>query len=384
MLWYWQYLVFPSIHSYGHEVSAPEVQAFWEQEDLSPKDCRALVQKYRSYAESYPAANDAALAGKTPKVFHMNAHHHAFHVLLRWRGRLTETLPLLHVDSHPDLGAVPLEVFRSLDAHDTVRLTDLRSMIQTHAHAAPELFDGLQRSINHCAQVVVPLIATGICDRVVFAVPPWFRRFPVDGTERAMTLVARRSRGISQRQILSVLQDSQVISGLPSSPFGCWTAADAAWVVTPSVPFQFVPAFDTDYLTRSMLGQSTQGYILSIDLDAFATNGNGTDREPISTHRSPEGCVAAREFSEVKHRIERFIDEIERLAAKGVLAKAVAIADSTAVDATRSHAVSDRQGNFAPACLAYLLHRKLEQFFEQLLAGNPGSGTASLAGLGKS
>jgi hypothetical protein len=303
---------------------------------LSTIQVSTLEKQYLAYSSNYKENNRKELLEEIP-IISTNPHHRSVQYWLRHqlrKGNLKD-LPILHIDSHTDMGFSPSHYkFRN-------QFLPVRTLLD---QLSDEKIKSFNQSLTDISQVLIPAVAIGLSRKIHMCMPPWYKRtksfgkpilFNVSEINRANFVNAKTNR---------FYPTTDARNNNLNSPFI-------------HKKFNGLPA--TIIFHKCFQGDSPKlksDYILSLDLDVLSTNGSSHDPvRPISDYRSKNKKVNSIEFKNFKKRLNRVIDIINELKKKGFSPRIITIADSTLKTG----------GNYTPTALAYLANKYLNKYFKK-------------------
>lgn len=133
-----------------HSTSGAELSDYKE---LSKKDIQSLESLYSEQAKGYEHYNLTQHKVRVP-IFRTNAHHRAVQFMLQMylKDRSNLDSPILHMDSHPDLGFAPAHGIRQIN-EDTIKEYD--------------------SYLTDISQVLLPAMQLGLTRELHMCMPPW-------------------------------------------------------------------------------------------------------------------------------------------------------------------------------------------------------------------
>lgn len=276
-------------------------------------------------------------SAKAIRVVTTNAHHHSVQFWLKdeLKFQNIKGLPLLHFDSHTDMGFSPSHYEHNGNFLDTKSLLEGLTLSKIKSY---------QKSLTDISQVIVPAIATKLTSEVHMCMPNWFtriNRFAEKINFEAHTINKAQFLGAKTHRIYPVTNIKNTFS---SSPF-----IHSNKRIFKGASMTFYKCFDNPSINL------TTDYILSLDLDILSTNGKKHDHaRPISTHRSHGSKISQSERDAFKLRIQKIKHIILKLKAKGASPRIVTIALSTGKEG----------GDYTPQVLASEANKELTKFFK--------------------
>lgn len=184
---------------------------FTNKKSLTSEDCEVLRRTYELWSGFNEGENElqSQAAAEIP-FYNVNPHNSAFPHWLRERERGNippEGLPLMHVDTHTDLGHVHADGAgwsRKLDLNQLANLmiidddekfkNHIREQLSSQEDVVPaeldavlsqealqlrmQIYSHMRERVHHIAQPVVGGLATDVANSLVMALPPWSPRLP--------------------------------------------------------------------------------------------------------------------------------------------------------------------------------------------------------------
>ena len=269
-------------------------------------------------------------------IFTSNAHHHSVQYWLKeeLKNGNIKGLPILHFDSHTDLGFSP-----SHYKHNGVIL-NTRNIINELSNSKINSF---QKALTDISQVIIPAIATGISNEIHMCMPDWFTRFDRFNEEIKFQAVTVNKEQFVNAKTHRIYPVTNIKNTSKASPF------------FHSNKQNFNESSMTFYKCyNAPIINIKSDYILSLDLDILSTNGKeGDHSRPISTYRSEKDGVDQAEMRAFDTRISKIKKIILQLKNKGLNPRIVTIALST----------GSIGGNYTPEILAKKADIEFTRFF---------------------
>lgn len=266
------------------------------------------------------------------EVVTTNAHHHSVQYWLKRQLKLGDIkgLPLIHFDSHSDMGFIPSSFkFRNTRV-EALNLIDNLSAKKIKA---------FQDSLTDISQVIVPAVTTGLTKDVHMCMPPWFIRVPKDESTILFSVTSLNKAQFENASVDRSYPVTKVSNTFLESPFFHHQRLGGE-----SFSMQFYDCFKGPELNIK------SDYILSLDLDIFSTSGShGDHARPISTARGQAG-----EEAMVKLRAKKVKATLLELREKGFYPRIVTIAKSTGAIG----------GDYTPNEFAENLNKEFRDFFK--------------------
>jgi hypothetical protein len=278
-------------------------------EKLASKGVKGPESTYTAYAASYGQYNLSQQNARVP-IFRTNAHHRAvkFMLLMFLKNRSNFGLPILHMDSHPDLGFAPV--------HGITEVTKAN-------------IEKIDSRLTDVSQVLLPVMQFGLSHEFHMCMPPWYTRTPLDNKKIPFSLVEFNKANFVGATVNRLYPVTKIKNDFMASPFFHSKKYKSNQLGT----IQFLNCFSKEKL------KIKQNYILSLDLDIISTNGEKHNHaRPISFSRSQKG-----ERDEIKKRVKWILKRIRDLKKRGVRPVMISISDSTSYGG----------GGFTPVGVAY-------------------------------
>lgn len=265
-----------------------------------------------------------------------NAHHHSVQHWLKeelMNGNI-KGLPILHFDSHTDMGFTPSH-FKHNGKYE-----DSRFLLK---NLSEDKIKSFQKSLTDISQVIIPAVITGLSNEIHMCMPNWFTRFNRFNEEikfRALTMNKAQFVNAKTHRIYPV---TSIKNTSEASPF------------FHSNKQNFNESSMTFYKCYNAPKINIKSdYILSLDLDILSTNGIEDDHaRPISTHRSGKDDISQTEMRAFYKRISKIKKIILQLKSSGSSPRIVTIALST----------GNVGGNYTPRTLANKANKEFIKFF---------------------
>jgi hypothetical protein len=316
---------------------------FSNKKDLSKEDCAVLERTYEAWASFQSDENDLAKGDNVEDeiaLYNVNPHNSSFTAWLKERekGNIpAKGLPLLHVDTHTDLGhvhshgdgwsaAMGIKELAGIVAtsndeqfENNIRSTlsasgaDKAEIEKVISRGVPalkeEIFEQMRATIHDIAQPLVAGLATDVTSSLIMALPPWSPRIPrteydektgskpaqiylYEDEESEQIGIATSDASIYNHKDSPIVQgfaddvrvkefDLVVIDANLESRV---ETMNANGVVTSSI-IEEREATAADSFANHFPKDESQ-FILDIDLDAFVSEGRGNaNAEPVSFGR---------------------------------------------------------------------------------------------------
>ncbi|MFT6067918.1 MAG: hypothetical protein ACJAT2_002885 [Bacteriovoracaceae bacterium] len=274
------------------------------------------------------------------KVITTDAHHHSVQHWLRFelKTRKLRGLPILHFDSHTDLGFIPSHYIHEgkyLGAKDLLDDLSLKKI------------NSFQASLTDISQVLVPAFATGLTREAHLCMPPWFSRVPKDEKLIEFSVLELNKAQFIGASVNRIYPVTAVKNTYKESPF---FHSKKKNLQDKSIHFY-------DCFNKPLL-KIKGDYILSLDLDILSTNGEKHNHaKPISSFRSKESQISKKEFQVFYKRIAMIKNLLLELKQRGSMPAIVTIAKSS----------GSIGGSFTPSILANLGEKEFRSFFKDYL-----------------
>ncbi len=413
---------------------------FTNKKNLTDEDCEVLSRTYEVWSSFQEEENKAAHENKGLSIplYNVNPHNSSYIAWLKEKAKgniPAGGLPTLHIDTHTDLGHVhshgagwsshmKLDEISKLavieddqEFRDQLRktLSDNQTkedrinevLSQDIEKLRADVFTHMNDRVHEIAQPLVAGIASNVTSELIMALPPWSYRLP------------RNKAGDPYKvDLIHYGQDSDAMYGLSTSeedilkargtPIGIKTNKRKGIVRTFNLAVvdanleSNIEVKDTegnliatmidkreetpnDSLLAHMPKDENQ-FILDIDLDAFVSEGRGTDGvtpksfgrhtqqygthngHDVNTETDPNVQVPLREFELIENRVDHFFKNLEEMKTAGKLPAVITIADSTLLQSMAGADPDDSQvgGNYTPSCLAFLLNYRIKQGLKEI------------------
>lgn len=314
---------------------------FANKKNLTKEDCEVLRRTYEAWAGFNEGENDLQ-ASKDDAIpfYNVNPHNSAFPYWLRERERgniPVEGLPLLHVDTHTDLGHVHTngagwsdkldlnqlgklmvindneqfknEIRRLLVGQEGVVEAEVEALLDQEAvQLRLQIYGQMRERVHHIAQPVVAGLATDVASSLVMALPPWSPRLPrseyKDGQVDPFKVQLYKD---SKGKEYALASEDTTLTQTPGTPIhklpsGAQVQREFGMTVMDSNLEQKITDVDENgkenssiIVTREMtesanyanyMPKDQKKFILDIDLDAFVSEGKSGDLiQPVSYGR---------------------------------------------------------------------------------------------------
>ncbi len=270
------------------------------------------------------------------KVITTDAHHHSVQHWFKYEleTKSLKGLPILHFDSHTDLGFIPSHYKHEgeyLRASDLLKNLSLRRI------------ESFQNSLTDIAQVLVPAFATGLTNEAHLCMPPWFKRVEKDEKLISFSILELNQAQFIGAKVNRLYPVTDIPNTFLESPF--------FHTKKKSLKEKGIRFYDC---FKNPKFKFNGDYILSLDLDILSTNGVEHDHaNPISTYRSKGGHISKKEFKVFYKRISLIKNILLDLKAMGSYPAIVTIAKSSGFEG----------GSFTPSTLADLGDKEFRSFF---------------------
>ena len=295
-----------------------------------------VLASYTIYAHPTAEGMDIEILKKVP-IITTNAHHHSVQYWLKkeLKSKNIKGLPILHFDSHTDMGFTPSHYL-----HKNVFL-NTRNLLDNLTEAKIKSF---QKSLTDISQVIIPAIATGLSNEVHMCMPGWFTRFNIFNKEVLFSAVTMNKAQFINSNTHRIYPVTNIKNTSNSSPF-FHNQRD----YSKSSSITFYKCFEGPSI------KIKSDYKLSLDLDILSTNGIEHDHaRPISKFRSIKSEISNKELTAFENRINKIKEIVLKLKAKGLSPKIITIALST----------GNEGGNYTPQSLAHKANIKFIKFFK--------------------
>lgn len=270
------------------------------------------------------------------EVITTDAHHHSVqHWLnLELKTKRLKGLPLLHFDSHTDLGFIP-----SHYKHKGEYLSAKELLLELSSSK----IKSFQASLTDISQVLVPAFSTGLTNEAHLCMPPWFKRVKKDEKRIEFSILELNKAQFVGETVNRLYPVTGEKNTFLESPF-----FHSKKKILKENSLRFYDCFNRPSI------KIKGDYILSLDLDILSTNGQEHNHaKPISTFRSKGKKISKKEFQEFYKRIGMIKKVLLKLKHKGSLPAIVTIAKSTGLEG----------GSFTPPRLATLGEKEFRSFF---------------------
>lgn len=346
---------------------------FTGKKNLTNEDCEVLRRTYELWAGFNEGENELQreTANEIP-FYNVNPHNSAFPHWLRERERGNippEGLPLMHVDTHTDLGHIHAEGAGWSQSLDLKQLSNLmiidddeefknqiRQQLSSQKDIVPaeveallnqealqlrmQIYSHMREQVHSIAQPVVGGLATDVASSLVMALPPWSPRLPrseyKDGAvDPYKVKLYKKTYSDGKGEYRLATEEAKILttSGSPISQISenAKVIKEFDLTVMDSNLEERVGVTDSEgketssiITTREMeerynyanyMPKNQKRFILDIDLDAFVSEGtNGSVIEPVSfgRHQKAYGGHDGHEFSnETDPEVEVALSEFD-------------------------------------------------------------------------
>lgn len=314
---------------------------FKNKKELSKDDCSVLERTYEAWAAFQGSDNNLA-AGPNQEdeiaLYNVNPHNSSFTAWLRERvkGNIpAKGLPLLHVDTHTDLGHIHshgdgwsasmgikelagiVGTSNDEEFQSKIRKTLIKGGANTDEiekvllRGVPklkeEIFEQMRSNIHNIAQPLVAGLASDVTSSLIMALPPWSPRIPrTEYDQKKGSIPAKAYLYEDSNQIGIATSDSRIYnhknSPIPKAfPDDVKLKEFNLVVIDANLEKMVETKDETGAVTSSIIEEreatpadsfvnhfpkDESQFILDIDLDAFVSEGRGHSRaEPVSFGR---------------------------------------------------------------------------------------------------
>lgn len=267
------------------------------------------------------------------QVVTTDAHHHSVQHWLKRQLSIGDLLglPILHFDSHSDMGFIPAHYLYKGSFQEARGLVDNLSL---------PLIEAFQNSLTDISQVLVPALTTGLTKDIHMCMPPWFKRVPKNEELIEFSVPSLNSSQFVGAKVDRVYPVTKKKNSFLESPF-----YHSKKLGGDDFSIRFYDCFNKPQL------KIKSDYILSLDLDILSSNGvHGDHARPISTARGEKN-----EEKLFKARIEKIKAILLELRAKGFNPRIVTIAKSS----------GEIGGSYTPSEFAHKADLEFREFFRK-------------------
>lgn len=307
---------------------------FLKLRQLSKEHVTHLEGAYKKAQRLYISKNELELSRALP-IISTNPHHHSVRYWLRaqLKNKNLKGLPILHLDSHTDMGFSPSHYKFENKYHPVADL--LKNLTR-------ERIESFHTALTDISQVLIPAMATGFSKRFYMCMPLWYSRTDLYNTPIPFRLFEFNRANFIKARVNRILPVTSIENTFKSSPFIHSKKYDSKM----KAEMNFFHCYTDD--VPLIKGD----YILSLDLDILSTNGvHGDHARPISNHRTKNGEISELEFGAFKIRLKKIVLMVKKLKLRGSLPRIITIADSTNIEG----------GSYTPSSLALLANLYLRR-----------------------
>lgn len=311
-----------------------DTTSFLKKASLSIKDVEELRAQYIKELPLYSETNEAELSKSLP-IISTNPHHRSVQYWLKsqLRNRNLRGLPILHLDSHTDMGFSP-------NAYSIRgKLFPVEEILNS---LSEEKINSFSRSLTDISQVLIPIMSTKLVNKFHMCMPPWYKRTNKFNKVISFSLSNFNRANFVNSTTGRMYPINKQINKYTSSPF----IHSKKYASNLKGEMTFYRCFEGK--VPNIKGK----FILSLDLDILSTNGEvGEHAKPISFHRSSKDSVNKKEFYEFKQRLNKILKLLIELKKRGATPAIITIADSTSFGG----------GGYTPIPLALIANRYLKR-----------------------
>lgn len=269
-------------------------------------------------------------------VYTTNAHHHSVQYWLKeeLKNKNIKGLPILHFDSHTDMGFSPSHYKHHGKFLKTRNILNKLSLSRIKS---------FQKSLTDISQVIMPAIATGISNKIHMCMPSWFSRLDKYNKEIKFSALTINKAQFVNSNTHRIYPVTNIKNTFAESPF--FHNSKRAYKNSSMI---FYRCYDNPQINIK------SDYILSLDLDILSTNGKTHDHSrPISTFRSNKKQISQAEQKAFNERIRKIKVILLKLKRQGKVPRVVTIALSTGSEG----------GDYTPKSLAQIANKDFVNFF---------------------
>jgi hypothetical protein len=247
------------------------------------------------------------------------------------------------------------------------------------------LIDEILKKMAHSiAHPVMASLATDITDTVTYVHPAWYKRYK-------RSRIRNKKLKYTNAMLSSILfqdfghgyvvtmnesdKDAHQLFGQGDTPFWIWEKDKFKFFN--NIQFAVTNLYKSNF-TEQLSNKYKKGYILGVDIDSIATNGEDEKGplRPKSFHRTSSNksiSIDQTEFKAVKNRLNHFIKLMRGLKEKGYIPSIISFADSTnSYPIFYGHnELHLSGGDFTPPALVFLLRYKLSNEVRKIFEIHP-------------